>query len=132
MGLALVLLFLESHSFSFGQPSGARGTFSVVSGGAEAAILSARGGFLLRHRELKIGAFSIKLLFLHRCGDDVVNVISIYNIGILIGDISKKIFSTGFLSIYISNITLHNIKSHKLGNRIPIAVFFCASVSALL
>ena len=51
IGLALVSLFLESHSFSFGQPSGARGTFSVVSGGAEAAILSARGGFLLRHRE---------------------------------------------------------------------------------
>ena len=47
----LGLLFLESHSFAFGQPSRARGTFSVVSGGAETAILLTRGGFLLRHRE---------------------------------------------------------------------------------
>ena len=42
IGLALVSLFLESHSFSLRQPSGARGTFSVVSGGAETAILSAQ------------------------------------------------------------------------------------------
>lgn len=57
MGSCLDLLYLKSHSFSFGQPSGARGTFSVVSGGAEAAILSARGGFLLRHREGLKAAF---------------------------------------------------------------------------
>lgn len=69
-GLALVLLCLKSHSFALGQPSGARGTFSVVSGGAEAAILLTRGGFLLRHREgLKVAfLFARRSVFITASG----------------------------------------------------------------
>ena len=63
------MLFLESHSFSFRQPSGARGTFSVGSGGAETAILLTRGGFLLRHREgLEVAFCSLSEVFYYSFG----------------------------------------------------------------
>ena len=69
MGSCLGLLFLESHSFSFRQPSGARGTFSVGSGRPETAILLTRSGFLLRHRErLEIALISSTKCFYYSFG----------------------------------------------------------------
>ena len=63
------MLFLESHSFSFRQPSGARGTFSVGSGRPETAILLTRSGFLLRHRErLEIALISSTKCFYYSFG----------------------------------------------------------------